>query len=114
MAIRASPLCPDADIQWVSTGAGCYVCLLTGFAPWHFDSTTHDHLDLREPPGQGFRNQPGSIMDIELPLAAQLRRRCDLQARDIPFHLQDFIDRHEGRYHDVQLPLPMPGLHVVS
>ena len=43
----------------------------------------------------------------------ELRRRCDLQVRDIPFYLQDFTDRYEGRYHDMQLPLPMPGLHVV-
>ena len=35
------------------------------------------------------------------------RRRCDLQLRDIPFFLQDFVDRYEGRYRDVQLPLPM-------
>jgi hypothetical protein len=27
--------------------------------------------------------------------------------RDIPFFLQDFVDRYEGRYSDVQLPLPM-------
>ena len=40
-------------------------------------------------------------------------RRCDFQVRDIPFYLQDFTDRYEARYHDVQLPLPMPGLHVV-
>jgi hypothetical protein len=23
------------------------------------------------------------------------------------------IDKYEGRYHDVQLPLPIPALHVV-
>jgi hypothetical protein len=37
-------------------------------------------------------------------------KSCDdavLQGRDIPFYLQDFTDRYEGRYHDVQLPLPM-------
>jgi hypothetical protein len=27
--------------------------------------------------------------------------------RDIPFLLQDFVDRYEGRYHNIQLPLPM-------
>jgi hypothetical protein len=27
--------------------------------------------------------------------------------RAIPLPLQDFSDRHEGRYRDVQLPLPM-------
>jgi hypothetical protein len=36
-----------------------------------------------------------------------LRQRCDLQMRDVPFFLQDFVDQYEGRYRDVQLPLPM-------
>jgi hypothetical protein len=40
-------------------------------------------------------------------IAHELRRRCDLQLRDIPFFLQDFVDRYEGRHSDVQLPLPM-------
>ena len=40
-------------------------------------------------------------------VAHELRRRCDMQMRDIPFYLQDFTDRYEGRYHDIQLPLPM-------
>jgi hypothetical protein len=39
--------------------------------------------------------------------AHELRRRCDLQMRDIPLPLQEFSDRYEGRYRDVQLPLPM-------
>jgi len=38
---------------------------------------------------------------------AQLRRRCDLPMRDIPFFRQDFTDRYEGRYHDIELLLPM-------
>ena len=37
----------------------------------------------------------------------ELRQRCDLQLRDVPFYLEDFVDRHEGRYLDIQLPLPM-------
>jgi hypothetical protein len=37
-----------------------------------------------------------------------LRRRCDLQQRDVPFYLEDFVGRYEGRYHDIQLPLPLP------
>jgi len=52
--------------------------------------------------------------DVSQDVAHELRRRCDLQARDIPFYLQDFTDKYEVRYHDVQLPLPMPGLLVVS
>src|SRR3982750_917538 len=45
--------------------------------------------------------------DVSADVAQELRRRCDLQMRDVPFFLQDFTDRYEGRYHDVQLPLPM-------
>jgi hypothetical protein len=40
-------------------------------------------------------------------VAHELRRRCDLQMRDVPFFLQDFVDQYEGRYSDIQLPLPM-------
>ena len=32
--------------------------------------------------------------------------RCDLQLRDVPFYLQDFTDRQEGRYGDVDLRCP--------
>jgi hypothetical protein len=45
--------------------------------------------------------------DVSADVAHELRRRCDMQLRDVPFFLQDFVDRYEGRYHDVQLPLPM-------
>ena len=45
--------------------------------------------------------------DVSGDIAHELRRRCDLQMRDVPFFLQDFVDRYEGRYRDVQLPLPM-------
>jgi len=49
--------------------------------------------------------------DVSADVAQDLRQRCDLQMRDVPFFLQDFVDCHEGRYRDVQLPLPMPGLN---
>jgi hypothetical protein len=45
--------------------------------------------------------------DVSEDVAQELRRRCDLQMRDVPFFLQDFTDRYEGRYHDIQLPLPL-------
>ena len=45
--------------------------------------------------------------DVSEDVAHELRRRCDQQMRDIPLPLQDFTDRYEGRYRDVQLPLPM-------
>jgi hypothetical protein len=45
--------------------------------------------------------------DVSTDIAHELRQRCDLQLRDVPFFLQDFVDRYEGRFRDVQLPLPM-------
>ena len=45
--------------------------------------------------------------DVSGDVAQELRRRCDLQLRDVPFYLQDFVDRHEGRFQDFQLLLPM-------
>ena len=45
--------------------------------------------------------------DVSADVARELRFRCALQMRDVPIILQDFVDRYEERYHDVQLPLPM-------
>jgi hypothetical protein len=55
----------------------------------------------------GFNTAEGWSQDVSADVAQELRHRCDLQMRDVPFFLQDFVDRYEGRYHDVQLPLPM-------
>jgi hypothetical protein len=49
----------------------------------------------------------GWSRDVSADVAHELRRRCDLQLRDIPQPLQPFVDRQEGRYADIQLPLPM-------
>jgi hypothetical protein len=54
-----------------------------------------------------FNTAEGWSQDVSADVAHELRMRCDLQLRDIPFFLQDFVDRYEGRYHDFQLPLPM-------
>ena len=45
--------------------------------------------------------------DVSAEVAHELRQRCDLQMRDVPFFLQDFVGQYEGRYHDYQLPLPI-------
>jgi hypothetical protein len=45
--------------------------------------------------------------DVSADVAQELQRRCDLQMRDVPFFLQEFVDRYQGRYRDIQLPLPM-------
>jgi len=55
----------------------------------------------------GFNTSEGWSQDVSVEVAHELRQRCDLQMRDIPFFLQDFVDRYEGRYRDVQLPLPI-------
>ena len=55
----------------------------------------------------GFNTAEGWSQDVSADVAQELRHRCDLQQRDVPFFLQDFVDRYEGRYHDIQLPLPI-------
>jgi hypothetical protein len=55
----------------------------------------------------GFNTAEGWSQDVSADVAHEVRHRCDLQMRDVPFFLQDFVDRHEGRYHELQLPLPM-------
>ncbi len=55
----------------------------------------------------GFNTAEGWSQDVSADVAQELRRRCDLQQRDVPFYLQDLVGRYEGRYRDIQLPLPM-------
>jgi hypothetical protein len=55
----------------------------------------------------GFNTAEGWSQDVSADVVNELRRRCDLQLRDVPFYLEKFVERYEGRYHDVQLPLPM-------
>jgi hypothetical protein len=56
----------------------------------------------------GFNTAEKWSEDVSGDVAHELRRRCDLQQRDVPFYLEDFVERYEGRYHDIQLPLPLP------
>lgn len=54
-----------------------------------------------------FNTAGGWSQDVSSEIAHELRHRCDLQQRDVPFFLHDFVDRYEGRYQDYQLPLPI-------
>ena len=73
--------------------------------------------DGRNRPFDGQYNHPLRVIafnmaehwsqDASDDVAHELRRRCDLQMRDIPLFLQDLVDRYESRHRDVQLPLPM-------
>jgi hypothetical protein len=55
----------------------------------------------------GFNTAERWSEDVSADVAQEIRQRCDLQLRDVPFFLQDFVDRYEGRYRDIQHPLPM-------
>jgi hypothetical protein len=55
----------------------------------------------------GFNTAEGWSQDVSADLAHEVRQRCDLQMRDVPFYLENFVERYEGRFRDVQLPLPM-------
>jgi uncharacterized membrane protein len=55
----------------------------------------------------GFNTAEKWSQDVSGDVAHELRRRCGLQQRDVPFLLENFVEQHEGRYHDIQLPLPM-------
>jgi hypothetical protein len=54
-----------------------------------------------------FNTAEGWSQDVSVDVARELRQRCDLQLRDVPFFLQDFVDRYEGQYRAIQPPLPM-------
>jgi hypothetical protein len=44
----------------------------------------------------GFNSVEGWSRDVSEDVAQEIRRRCDLQAQDVPSTLQDFVERHEG------------------
>jgi hypothetical protein len=43
--------------------------------------------------------------DVSADVAHELRRRCDLQLRDVPSSIQDFVERHEGSQRQLTLSL---------
>ena len=43
--------------------------------------------------------------DVSEDVAHELRRRCDLQMRDLPSGIQDFVERHEGHHRQLALRL---------
>jgi hypothetical protein len=51
-----------------------------------------------------FNTFEGWSQDVSTDIAQELRRRCDLQLRDVPSNLEDFVQRHDGQL-DRQLTL---------
>lgn len=43
--------------------------------------------------------------DVSEEIAHELRRRCDLQLRDIPSSIQEFVERHEGHHRPLAVRL---------
>jgi hypothetical protein len=63
-----------------------------------FETVVTDLLDgqYSNPAGIfAFNTTEGWSRDVSADVAAELRRRCDLQLRDVPSKLQDFVDRHD-------------------
>jgi hypothetical protein len=43
-----------------------------------------------------FNTAEGWSQDASADIAQELRRRCDLQMRDVPYNIHEFVDRHYG------------------
>ena len=44
-----------------------------------------------------FNTAEGWSRDVSADVAQEVRRRCDLQLREVPASIQEFVLRHEGR-----------------
>jgi hypothetical protein len=53
----------------------------------------------------GFNTAEGWSRDVSSDVAAELRRRCDLQLRQVPENIQEFVERHESSIDRSQLRL---------
>lgn len=52
-----------------------------------------------------FNTAEGWSHDVSEDIAHELRRRCDLQLRDVPSAIQNFVERHEGHHQQFSLRL---------
>jgi hypothetical protein len=43
-----------------------------------------------------FNTFEGWSQDVSTDIAQELRRRCDLQMRDVPSNIQDFVEQHDA------------------
>jgi hypothetical protein len=46
-----------------------------------------------------FNTAEGRSQDVSEDVAGELRRRCDLQLREVPTSIQDFVERHGSQNH---------------
>jgi hypothetical protein len=47
----------------------------------------------------------GWSQDISTDIAHELRRRCDLQMRDVPYNIHEFVEQHYGLDRQLSLRL---------
>jgi hypothetical protein len=45
----------------------------------------------------GFNTAEGWSRDVSEDVANELRRRCDLELRELPLNIQEFVERFEDR-----------------
>jgi hypothetical protein len=73
-----------------------------------FETVVMDLLDgqYKNPIGIfAFNPAEGWSRDVSENVALELRLRCDLQLRDVPSSIQDFVGRHEGSSRQLTLRL---------
>jgi len=54
-----------------------------------------------------FNTVEGWSRDASAEVAQEVCRQCDQQSREVPFFLQEFVERHVEHFRPVQLSLPM-------
>jgi hypothetical protein len=52
-----------------------------------------------------FNTAEGWSRDASADIAQELRRRCDLQMRDVPYNIHEFVERHYGLDRQLSLRL---------
>ena len=52
-----------------------------------------------------FNTVEGWSQDVSADIAQEVRRRCDLQLRDVPSAIQDFVERYDGLDRQLSLRL---------
>jgi hypothetical protein len=52
-----------------------------------------------------FNTNEGWSADVSADVAYDIRRRCDLQLREVPSSIRDFVEQHEGNRRQLSLRL---------
>jgi hypothetical protein len=70
-----------------------------------FETVVSDLLTGQYDGAVCFNSAEGWSRDVSEDIAKELRRRCDLQLRDVPSNIQDFVELHEGHGRQLSLRL---------